>query len=133
MKYAVGKATSFPERSAHAAITMGIYSAVTGAELRRDVFITGTINSEGKVGPIGGVQYKGIAVAENNGSLFLVRLGQSSLTIYREVTRNMGGMSFTFYEPVDVDLEDYLDELGYNVEVVEVSDIDDVITYYHSP
>lgn len=116
--------------SAGAAITMAIYAAVTGQQPVDGVYMTGTISSDGSVGTIGGVQYKGVAVAEDGGVIFLVPEGQSTLTTYQAVTRQMGRSTFTFYEPVTVELEEYLSDLGYNVSIVEIGSIDEVIPYF---
>lgn len=116
--------------SAGAVITIALYAAVTGETPLEGVYMTGTISSDGSVGTIGGVQYKGAAVAEDGGTVFLVPEGQSTLTTYQAVTKRMGRHSFTYYEPISVDLEDYLSEQGYSIDVVEVGTIIEAITYF---
>ncbi|MCW4011904.1 MAG: hypothetical protein NWF07_02810 [Candidatus Bathyarchaeota archaeon] len=116
--------------SAGAVITIALYAAVTGQTPVEGVYMTGTINSEGTVGSIGGVQYKGVAVAEDGGTVFLVPMGQSTLTTYQAVTKSIGRRSFTYYEAINVDLEEYLSEHGYTLDVIEVGTIEEAISYF---
>lgn len=44
--------------SAGAILTIGVVSAVLGHPLRDDVSMTGTINPDGMIGPVGGIRYK---------------------------------------------------------------------------
>jgi len=44
--------------SAGALLTIGVLSAVLGDTLRDDVTMTGTINPDGMIGPVGGIPYK---------------------------------------------------------------------------
>lgn len=44
--------------SAGALLTIGVASAVLGHDLRDDVTMTGTINPDGMIGPVGGIRYK---------------------------------------------------------------------------
>ena len=116
--------------SAGGALTIALYSAITSLEPLSDIYMTGTITSDGTVGPIGGLEYKGIAVGEAGGKVFLVPRGQSTIVTYRQVTRTIGRSSFIFYESITVDLESYLAEKGYNVDVVEVSNITEAIHHF---
>jgi predicted S18 family serine protease len=116
--------------SAGAVLTVAIYAAITGQEPLENVYMTGTISSDGTVGDIGGVEYKALAVAESGGSVFLVPESQSTIITYQPVTRTLGRHTFTFYEAVVIDLESYLANNGYIVDVVEVSNIEEAIEYF---
>jgi predicted S18 family serine protease len=118
--------------SAGAALTIGVYAAITGKTPVSNVYMTGTINSDGSIGQIGGVEYKAQAVAEAGGTTFLIPVGQSNIVTYKAVTKSLGRSTFTYYEPVNVDLKSYLADNGYNVNIVEVANIIDAMQYFFS-
>ena len=118
--------------SAGAALTIGVYAAITGKTPVSNVYMTGTINSDGSIGQIGGVEYKAQAVAEMGGTTFLIPVGQSNIVTYKTVTKSFGRSTFTYYEPVNVDLKSYLSDNGYNVNIVEVANIMDAMQYFFS-
>jgi hypothetical protein len=49
---------------------------VLGHEMKSDVAFTGTINPDGSIGPVGGIQYKLEAVAKDGKKTFLIPIGQ---------------------------------------------------------
>ncbi|RZN60460.1 MAG: hypothetical protein EF811_06505 [Methanonatronarchaeia archaeon] len=62
--------------SASAAETLAIIAAANNQEIDGDVVITGTINTNGEIGPVGGVEEKAIAAMENGHEKILVPSGQ---------------------------------------------------------
>jgi len=64
--------------SGGAAITLAAMAAMQGRTLRKDVLITGTINSDHSIGLIGAPRTKGLAAAQSGAVLFLVPEGQKS-------------------------------------------------------
>jgi len=99
--------------SGGAAITMLTISVIEGLELNSSVAVTGTINSGGLIGPVGGVQAK-ISGAEKNGlEKVLIPVGSR---------RVVNSTNHT------IDLYDFGREI--DVEVVEVGSIDDVLFHY---
>jgi uncharacterized protein len=58
MQIAVSVEGSVDGPSAGALFTVGILSAVRGDELNEEVTMTGTINPDGTIGPVGGIVYK---------------------------------------------------------------------------
>lgn len=110
--------------SAGAAITCAIISAIKGEKLNPSVYITGTINPGGIIGPVGGIPQKALAAAKNGAKVFLVPEGQSVITVYREKVRKITpGFAIIVREPYQIKLQDYLSSKGYNVRVIEVKDI----------
>ena len=110
--------------SAGAAITLAMIAAVRNQTLRRDVFISGTINPDQTVGSVGGLEYKALAAAEKGAVVFLVPKGQSVITVYKPVEKQpIPGLTVVVYETSKVSLESLLKERGYGVTVVEVSTI----------
>ncbi len=62
--------------SAGAYMTVGVLAALLGDTLRDDAAMTGTINPDGTIGPVGGIPHKIEGAAENGKKLVLVPAGQ---------------------------------------------------------
>ena len=71
--------------SAGAALTIATIAALTGKKPNQDVMITGTINSDGSIGPIGDVLEKAKAAQSVGASTFLIPLSQSKEVVYETV------------------------------------------------
>ncbi len=118
--------------SAGAAMAIATIAAVDGKQVRDDVAVTGTINSDGTIGPVGGILEKAGAAADKGVKLFLVPEGQSRITTYERVVEQQQRGSFTYqrvrYVPKTLDLIEYAQsELG--IEVREVSTIGEAVSY----
>lgn len=117
--------------SAGAAMTIASISAIENKPIKQDVVITGTINSDGTIGPVGGLIEKGTAAATNGYKTLLVPKGQLTYTYVQKQTtqRNVGG--FTFYTTRNiqktVNLSDYFKNTG--MQVIEVDTIQDAMHY----
>ncbi len=62
--------------SAGAYMTVGVLAALLGDQVRDDVAMTGTINPDGTVGPVGGIPHKIEGAAEHGAKLVLIPAGQ---------------------------------------------------------
>jgi len=119
--------------SAGTAMTVATIAAIEGKKVKDNVAITGTIDSAGNVGVIGGVVQKAEAASKNGVKLFLVPKDLLMLTYYeRTVTRENVGHGFAVqrirYVPKTLDLNNYtMTEL--KMETKGVSTIDDVVKY----
>jgi uncharacterized protein len=113
--------------SAGAATTVATIAALMDKIVKKNVIITGTINEDGSIGPVGGIFQKAQAASEAGAELFFVPDGQSVLTMYREVVRKRGSFQFVTYEPVIVDLNKYSENLGWGIQVREVSTIEEAV------
>ncbi len=119
--------------SAGAAITIATVGAIEKRPLKEDVAITGTIESNGEIGYVGGLVEKAEAAANNGIKLFLVPEGQIQLRYYEQVIeRERITPGFVIrrvkYIPRILDLANYtMTEWG--METKEVATIDDVVTY----
>jgi uncharacterized protein len=112
--------------SAGAAITMGLLAAIRGETMNPDIYVTGTINPDGSIGMVGGTMEKAEAAAINDARAFIVPKGQGTVTNYKEVkSEPIPGFMIVTYEPYQVDLQEYLTEKGYDIKVVEASDIEE--------
>ena len=114
--------------SAGAAMTVATIAALLGKELRQDVLMTGMINPDGTIGPVGGIPEKLEAAAEGGAKIFLVPAGQRIVvrTIPKEV--RIGPFIMTQVEREKVDLVELGKKLG--VEVREVSNIAEAAKYF---
>jgi predicted S18 family serine protease len=109
--------------SAGAAITVALLAALRRVEVREGVYITGTVNSDGSIGRVGGVPYKALAAAEEGAEAVVVPPGQGTVTVYEPRTIQRGRFTITTYEMVSKTLEEYLSESGYAVDVVEAASV----------
>ena len=118
--------------SAGAAITIALLAAVNNQALVEGIYMTGTIKSDKTVGEIGGTAYKALAVAEQGAEKFLVPKGQNTILVYQPKTVNFFGRSITTYERLYMDLEEYLAEQGYLIDIVEVESIEQAYEIFSS-
>jgi uncharacterized protein len=117
--------------SAGAAITIATIAALEGKELSPDVMITGTINPDGTIGRIGGVQEKAEVARESGAKVFLVPSGQGLEDSSRVETdcERVGRMKIcrTNYVP-----EPSLSMDGNGLIIKEVSNIQEAVGYFIS-
>ena len=113
--------------SAGAATTVATIAALNNKIVKRDVIITGTINEDGSIGPVGGIFQKALAASEAGAELFLVPNGQSVLTMYRQVVQQKGPFQRITYEPVMVDLNEYSENAGWGIQIREVFTIEEAV------
>jgi uncharacterized protein len=119
--------------SAGAAITAATIAAIEGKTIKSNVEITGTINTDGSIGQIGGIIEKLGACAENGKTLFLVPKGQSTISYYEpKITRQERGnfiIERTTYVTKTLNLNDYAKQQGWNIEIKEVANIEEAMQY----
>ncbi len=72
--------------SAGAALTVATMAAIEQKTVRSDTAITGTVQRDGTIGPIGGVLEKAQAVSQSGKKLFLIPKGQGRLVYYESRT-----------------------------------------------
>jgi uncharacterized protein len=118
--------------SAGAAMTV-LLAAELGAggntELKQDVLITGTIDPDGTIGPVGGVPEKAVAAGQYGAKIFLVPAGQA---VYNEQTcekRQEGPFIYQTCRSQQKPLSEYT-EKNYGMKVIEVKNIKDALTYF---
>jgi uncharacterized protein len=99
--------------SAGAAMTVALVAALLNAPLNKSVVVTGMINPDGTIGPVGGIPEKLEAAAEVGAKIMLVPAGQL-------ITQDING------ELVN------MTELGsrYGIKVIEVSTIYDALYWF---
>ncbi|MDL5504141.1 MAG: S16 family serine protease, partial [Candidatus Methanoperedens sp.] len=109
--------------SAGGALTVATIAAINKWPLKSDVVMTGMINPDESIGPVGGIPFKLKAAAAKNATLFLIPEGQSTVTVTK--TNGSSGSIIITNTEETVDVV----ELGkkLNVTVKEVSTIQDVV------
>src|SRR5659263_224445 len=111
--------------SAGAALTVATIAAINKWTLKPNVVMTGMINPDESIGPVGGIPYKLEAAAAKNYTLFLVPEGQTTVTVKKDSTYSKGTHIITGDSEETVDVV----ELGkkLNVTVKEASTIQEAV------
>lgn len=120
--------------SAGAAMTVLLASelgAGDGVALKHDIVMTGTINIDGTIGPVGGVPEKAIAAGQHGAKIFLVPLGQAVYNEQNCETRQEGPFIYQTCKSQEKPLSDYT-ESNFGMKVIEVGTIKDALSYYKS-
>lgn len=117
--------------SAGAAMALCLTSEITGKELNPQVSITGTITSEGKIGPVGGLLAKARAVADTT-SIFLIPYGQTIASTYvKSYYSPRPGIYIEEIQPARINITEYAREnLGLNI--IEVASLDEAEAWFFS-
>ncbi|KAA0000043.1 MAG: hypothetical protein FE047_02730 [Thermoplasmata archaeon] len=111
--------------SAGATMTVAVICLLKNLDARSDVIMTGMINPDGSIGPVGGILEKGEAAGKAGMHYFLVPKGQS--VEYKTVEKKIG--PFIISEPELVNVSKILYE-NYSLIVREVEDINDALAYF---
>ncbi len=119
--------------SAGAAITTALLATIRGEGIDQEACMTGTINSDGSIGAVGGVPEKALAAANAGSKRFYVPKGQGTVVVYVPMTSSpFPGWTITTYEQKVMKLQDYLEEEGYSVTVEEVGTIEEAYGKFSS-
>ncbi len=115
--------------SAGAIMTAAVTSLLENWTMDSETVMTGMINPDGSIGPIGGIPKKIDAAYSVGATRFLIPKGQMTYldTIVETVTEN--GWMQTTTKTVLKNVSEYAME-NYGMEVFEVEDINDVLIYY---
>lgn len=114
--------------SAGGLIAIGFISIFLNKTINSWVAMTGMINPDGSIGPVGGLPDKLRAVASTGYKVFLIPLGQRVVMVEKRVVKRLlwGYFETTEYRPVDI--VEMGRELG--VTVVEVGNILEAMKYF---
>lgn len=115
--------------SAGALMTLLTISAIdSNTRLNDSITLTGTIDNEGNIGPIGGVLEKAKAAETGGKTLFLIPSENRELVTYKYVDRKFGGFTVTERVAETVDAKEYIEKnVGIRIEYVDT--IEDVLKY----
>ncbi len=116
--------------SAGAALTVATVSVIENRPLRDDVMITGAVNHDGTIGPVGGIIEKASAAKQAGYDLFLVPMLQSEGVVYetREHCEKVGFTQICTVEQIPIKI-DVSKEAG--IKVKEVSSIEESLDYFY--
>lgn len=112
--------------SAGSSMTLALIAAMEGKTPNAKMAMTGTIESDGSIGQVGGVLEKAQAASEQGAKTFLVPKGQSVLTYYEpQVTQRQRGpfvIQEVQYVPKTLDLKEYANTT-WGLDIWEVATI----------
>ena len=115
--------------SAGGVMTVATISLLENWKMDNRTVMTGMINPDGSIGPIGGIIYKIDAANSVGATRFLIPKGQDKYTEMQTTTETNNGWIRTVTKPVTIDVSDYAMD-NYGIEVNEASDINDALEYF---
>ncbi|MBN1280591.1 MAG: hypothetical protein JXA00_02980 [Candidatus Thermoplasmatota archaeon] len=115
--------------SAGAIMTVAVIALLENWTLDTDTIMTGMINPDGSIGPIGGIPYKIDAAYSVGATRFLIPKGQMTYTEMVIETSSGNGWTQTITRPVTRNVSDYARD-NYGMEVYEVADINEALMYF---
>ena len=114
--------------SAGGALTVATIAAINKWQLKPNVVMTGMINPDGSIGPVGGIPFKLEAAAVKNVTLFLIPEGQGTVTVTKTLSRSRGTLIITEDKDETVDVYEMGKKL--NVTIKEVNTIQEVVSEF---
>ncbi|MDN5321091.1 MAG: uncharacterized protein PWP49_1511 [Thermococcaceae archaeon] len=115
--------------SAGGTMTVGIIAALEGWEVRKDVMMTGMINPDGSIGPVGGILEKASAAHSVGAKLFLIPEGQRIQVVQKTEQKQIGPVVQITSKSEKVDVVEYARE-RWGLEVKEIRDIYEAVYYF---
>lgn len=115
--------------SAGGTMTVGIIAALEGWKLRDDVMMTGMINPDGSIGPVGGILEKASAAHSVGAKLFLIPEGQRIQMIEQTEKKQIGPLVQITSKSEPVDVAKYAKD-RWGLDVIEIKDIYDAVFYF---
>ncbi|WP_244372542.1 S16 family serine protease [Staphylothermus marinus] len=114
--------------SAGGLMTIGFISLFLNKTLNPNVTMTGMINPDGSIGPVGGLLGKLHAVAKSGFKVFLIPVGQRIVYVEKRIVKRVLWGYYETIKYVPVDLVKEGEKL--NVTVIEVGNIFDAMKYF---
>ncbi|MEM2583232.1 MAG: S16 family serine protease [Candidatus Thermoplasmatota archaeon] len=111
--------------SAGAVMAIAAICLLENLSINDGVIMTGMINPDASIGPVGGILEKGNAAGSAGFKYFLIPKGQS--IEYKTVEERIGFL--TIYKKVAVNVSEELYK-KYGMSVIEVEDINDALSYF---
>lgn len=115
--------------SAGAALAIGTIAAFGNKTMDNKIMITGTIDDDGKIGPVGEVVAKAIGAKEAGATTFLVPTGQGSSKIYKPEKRCYSEGPIQICETKTTSEKIFISK-DVGIEVREVSNIREALQYF---
>ena len=122
-------ATVIEGGSAGAALTIATIGAIENKQLKQDVIMTGTINRDGTIGPVGEVLAKAKAAKDVGATTFLAPPNQGTTKTYekKKTCEQVGSAELCTTEtiPTKISIDK---EVG--IDVIEVKDVTEALGYF---
>ncbi|WP_292392691.1 S16 family serine protease [Methanoculleus sp. UBA303] len=118
--------------SAGALMTTLLLSVLEGFPLNESVTVTGTINEDGSIGPVGGILEKAEAAAASGKTLLILPAENNKVISYQEEARSFGGLKIARQRPVVVDAKNYIEEI-FGIRVEYANTLDDLLADVRAP
>jgi uncharacterized protein len=115
--------------SAGAIMTIATIALLENWTLDNHTVMTGMINPDGSIGPIGGIPYKIDAAHSVGATRFLIPKGQMTYTELIQETVTGNGWTQIVTHPIARNVSDYAQQ-HYGMEVDEVETINDALHYF---
>jgi len=112
--------------SAGGAMTVALVAALQGWKIKDNVMMTGMINPDGSIGPIGGVLEKAQVAHENGVTLFLIPEGQRIVSVAKPQTQTIGPLTIVTSSTEKIDVVEHAQK-NWGLEVREVYDITEAV------
>ncbi len=117
--------------SAGGAMTVLLSSEILGKTLNDKVLMTGTIQDDGTIGEIGGAAEKADAAGRYGAKIFLVPQGQATVEIQSCDEKTEGVFTYRSCTAQEKLLSP-ITEKQYGMKVIEVSNIEQALSYFNS-
>lgn len=117
--------------SAGALMAVLLISVLEGFPLDENVTVTGTIDENGGIGPVGGVLEKAEAAAASGKTLLVLPEGNDRMVEYCDA-RSPGWLIITRQRPVIVDAKEFIEE-NFGIGVAYAGSIDDLLANIRAP
>ncbi len=117
--------------SAGGAMTVLLISDISGKPINNKILMTGTIQSDGSIGKIGGVAEKADAAGKYGAKIFLVPNGQGVTQVQSCDEKREGAFIYRSCTLQEKPLSP-ITENQYGMKVVEIDNITDALGYFNS-
>lgn len=117
--------------SAGGAMTVLLISDILGKSINNQVLMTGTIQSDGTIGPIGAAPEKADAAGQFGAKIFLIPQGQGVMPVQTCNQTNEGPIIYQTCTTEQKSLSPAM-ESKYGMKVIEISTIQDALKYFNS-
>ncbi len=111
--------------SAGGPLTVATIAALNDWILDPNIVMTGMINPDGSIGPVGGIPYKLEAVKDAGKTVFLIPEGQTEISMLKREVRQRENLTYHVEVPYVLNMTEMGDELGITIK--EVATIEDAV------
>ncbi len=115
--------------SAGGAMTVLLISELMHKDIRTDVLMTGTINTDGSVGRVGGIMEKADAAGKYGAKIFLVPDKQSTVKVESCEEKKVGPALYRTCKFEPASLSEITHD-KYGMDVIEIKNIQEAMSYF---